>query len=168
MCTWTGLVIFFSVYCTVFFHIYHIDTGIHCIYLGESCTYPVVLFYTHCCRPPLNVRVKLQGACTQAQILILNTNRLRVPRAFLATNINFRHGFQAGCCTLLSFLLSRQVKYLVFWKTFLLFVAGVLFICFNIDHRILYSELTEQVITDGFQFYTTFFNAPPAIKVPNF
>jgi hypothetical protein len=42
---------------------------------------------------------------------------------------------------------------------------GVLFICFNVDHRILYGELTEEAITDGFTFYTTFFNAPPAIKV---
>jgi hypothetical protein len=42
---------------------------------------------------------------------------------------------------------------------------GVLFICFNVDHRVLYTELSEEVINDGFQFYTTFFNAPPAIKV---
>src|ERR1700742_1541484 len=42
---------------------------------------------------------------------------------------------------------------------------GVIFICFNVDHRILWGELTEDVINDGFQFYTTFYNAPPAIKV---
>lgn len=42
---------------------------------------------------------------------------------------------------------------------------GVLFICFNVDHRLLWGEVSEDVITDGFQFYTTFFNAPPAIKV---
>jgi len=42
---------------------------------------------------------------------------------------------------------------------------GVLFICFNVDHRVLWSEVSEDVIKDGFQFYTTFFNAPPAIKV---
>ena len=42
---------------------------------------------------------------------------------------------------------------------------GVLFICFNVDYRILWGELTDEVVNDGFQFYTTFFNAPPAIKV---
>ncbi|KAG2070182.1 hypothetical protein BDR04DRAFT_1019601 [Suillus decipiens] len=44
------------------------------------------------------------------------------------------------------------------------FFLGVLFICFFVDYRILHQELTEEVIEDGFQFYTTFFNAPPAIK----
>jgi len=44
------------------------------------------------------------------------------------------------------------------------FFLGVQFICFNVDHRILYGELTDGVVEDGFQFYTTFFNAPPAIK----
>jgi len=44
------------------------------------------------------------------------------------------------------------------------FFLGVLFICFNVDHRILYGELTADAINDGFTFYTTFFNAPPAIK----
>ncbi|KII85800.1 hypothetical protein PLICRDRAFT_44206 [Plicaturopsis crispa FD-325 SS-3] len=44
------------------------------------------------------------------------------------------------------------------------FFLGVLFICFNVDHRILYSELTDEVVADGFHFYTTFYNAPPAIK----
>ncbi|KAG2113190.1 Shr3 amino acid permease chaperone [Suillus discolor] len=44
------------------------------------------------------------------------------------------------------------------------FFLGVLFICFFVDYRILHQELTEETIEDGFQFYTTFFNAPPAIK----
>jgi len=44
------------------------------------------------------------------------------------------------------------------------FFLGVLFICFNVDHRILWGELSKDVISDGFQFYSTFFNAPPAIK----
>ncbi|KAJ6591810.1 Shr3 amino acid permease chaperone [Mycena vulgaris] len=44
------------------------------------------------------------------------------------------------------------------------FFLGVLFICFNIDHRVLWGGLSEDTIEDGFQFYTTFFNAPPAIK----
>ncbi|KIK07728.1 hypothetical protein K443DRAFT_672990 [Laccaria amethystina LaAM-08-1] len=44
------------------------------------------------------------------------------------------------------------------------FFLGVQLICLNVDHRLLWGELTEDVIRDGFQFYTTFFNAPPAIK----
>ncbi|KAF7430601.1 hypothetical protein PC9H_006309 [Pleurotus ostreatus] len=44
------------------------------------------------------------------------------------------------------------------------FFLGVLFICFTVDHRLLYTELTQEAIQDGFIFYTTFFNAPPAIK----
>ncbi|KAG2138844.1 Shr3 amino acid permease chaperone [Suillus cothurnatus] len=44
------------------------------------------------------------------------------------------------------------------------FFLGVLFICFFVDYRILHQELTEEVVEDGFQFYATFFNAPPAIK----
>ncbi|KAJ7460548.1 Shr3 amino acid permease chaperone [Mycena latifolia] len=44
------------------------------------------------------------------------------------------------------------------------FFLGVLFICFNIDHRVLWGGLSEDTVEDGFQFYTTFFNAPPAIK----
>jgi len=46
-------------------------------------------------------------------------------------------------------------------------LIGVLFISFNVDHRILWGAagLTEEVVMDGFQFYATFFNAPPAIKV---
>ncbi|KAG5645734.1 hypothetical protein DXG03_005430 [Asterophora parasitica] len=44
------------------------------------------------------------------------------------------------------------------------FFLGVLFICFNVDHRILWGDLGQEGIADGFQFYATFFNAPPAIK----
>ncbi|KAF8661277.1 hypothetical protein AX16_001378 [Volvariella volvacea WC 439] len=44
------------------------------------------------------------------------------------------------------------------------FFLGILFICFNVDHKLLWGEVTEEKIHDGFQFYTTFFNAPPAIK----
>ncbi|KAF8227541.1 hypothetical protein L208DRAFT_1424705 [Tricholoma matsutake] len=44
------------------------------------------------------------------------------------------------------------------------FFLGVFFICFNVDHRILWGQMTEDVVADGFQFYATFFNAPPAIK----
>jgi hypothetical protein len=44
------------------------------------------------------------------------------------------------------------------------FFFGILFICFNVDHKLLWGELTDTVIADGFSFYTTFFNSPPAIK----
>ncbi|TFL01887.1 Shr3 amino acid permease chaperone, partial [Pterulicium gracile] len=44
------------------------------------------------------------------------------------------------------------------------FFLGVLFICFNIDHKLLFTDHTDEAIADGFHFYTTFFNAPPAIK----
>lgn len=45
------------------------------------------------------------------------------------------------------------------------FFLGVLFICFNVDHKLLWGDLTDEIVEDGFQFYTTFYNAPPAIKV---
>lgn len=45
------------------------------------------------------------------------------------------------------------------------FFLGVLFICFNVDHKLLWGELTEETIQDGMQFYTTFYGSPPAIKV---
>ncbi|THH04010.1 hypothetical protein EW146_g10290 [Bondarzewia mesenterica] len=44
------------------------------------------------------------------------------------------------------------------------FFLGVLFICFNVDYRLLHDTLTDEIVNDAFQFYTTFFNAPPAIK----
>jgi len=44
------------------------------------------------------------------------------------------------------------------------FFLGVLFICFNVDYRLLWTELTEETVNDGIQFYATFFSAPPAIK----
>ncbi|KAI0675455.1 Shr3 amino acid permease chaperone [Trametes maxima] len=44
------------------------------------------------------------------------------------------------------------------------FFLGVLFICLNVDYRILFAPLTEDIVRDGFEFYTTFYNAPPAIK----
>ncbi|KAE9400404.1 hypothetical protein BT96DRAFT_881419 [Gymnopus androsaceus JB14] len=44
------------------------------------------------------------------------------------------------------------------------FFLGILFICFNVDHKLLWGELTDAVLADGFSFYTTFFNSPPAIK----
>ncbi|QRV73968.1 ER membrane protein SH3 [Ceratobasidium sp. AG-Ba] len=45
------------------------------------------------------------------------------------------------------------------------FFLGILFICFNVDHKILYAApLTDKIVDDGFEFYTTFFNAPGAVK----
>ncbi|KAF5369211.1 hypothetical protein D9757_010034 [Collybiopsis confluens] len=44
------------------------------------------------------------------------------------------------------------------------FFLGILFISFNVDHKLLWGELTEGVIADGFSFYSTFYNSPPAIK----
>ncbi|KAH9933348.1 ER membrane protein SH3-domain-containing protein [Fomitopsis serialis] len=44
------------------------------------------------------------------------------------------------------------------------FFLGVLLICLNVDYRILFTPLTDDVLRDGFEFYTTFYNSPPAIK----
>jgi len=33
-----------------------------------------------------------------------------------------------------------------------------------VDYRLLWGELTEEVLSDGFQFYATFYRSPPAIK----
>ena len=38
----------------------------------------------------------------------------------------------------------------------------------NIDHRILFQPLTDEIVQDGFEFYTTFYRAPPAIKASFF
>jgi len=45
------------------------------------------------------------------------------------------------------------------------FLLGILFVCFAIDHRLLFTNFTEQDVADGFQFYSMFYNAPPAIKM---
>ncbi|EJD07547.1 uncharacterized protein FOMMEDRAFT_137824 [Fomitiporia mediterranea MF3/22] len=44
------------------------------------------------------------------------------------------------------------------------FAFGILFVCFTVDHKLLFGELTEQTVDDGFFFYTTFYNAPPVIR----
>ncbi|KLO19048.1 hypothetical protein SCHPADRAFT_865628 [Schizopora paradoxa] len=44
------------------------------------------------------------------------------------------------------------------------FVLGILFVCFTVDHKLLFTAYTDQSIEDGFLFYTTFYNAPPAIR----
>jgi hypothetical protein len=44
-----------------------------------------------------------------------------------------------------------------------------LFICFNVDHKVLYAApLTDKIVDDGFEFYTTFFNAPRVVKVSSY
>ncbi|CAE6412781.1 unnamed protein product [Rhizoctonia solani] len=43
--------------------------------------------------------------------------------------------------------------------------SRILFICFNVDHKVLYAApLTDKIVDDGFEFYTTFYNAPRAVK----
>jgi len=44
------------------------------------------------------------------------------------------------------------------------FLFGVLLACFAIDYRVLFESLTEEIALDGFQYYKTFYNAPPGIK----
>ncbi|KAH9946517.1 Shr3 amino acid permease chaperone [Amylocystis lapponica] len=44
------------------------------------------------------------------------------------------------------------------------FFLGVLVICMGVDYRILFTAFSEPVIKDGMEFYTTFYNSPPAIK----
>ena len=81
----------------------------------------------------------------------------------LLKSVQYHYGVQGRCGALSSVLFPRQVLH---DRIHPLFTrnTGVLFICFNVDHRLLYN-LSEDAIMDGFQFYTTFFNAPPAIKV---
>ncbi|KZV68995.1 hypothetical protein PENSPDRAFT_652784 [Peniophora sp. CONT] len=44
------------------------------------------------------------------------------------------------------------------------FFCGILFVCFNVDQRILFLPKTEERTQDAFAFYTIFYNAPSAIK----
>jgi hypothetical protein len=44
------------------------------------------------------------------------------------------------------------------------FFLGVQFINFNVDHRVLFEQPTEETIQTAYQYYTTFFNAPLAVK----
>ena len=43
--------------------------------------------------------------------------------------------------------------------------TGVLLACFTVDYRVLFEPLTDEIVQDGFQYYRTFYNAPPGIKV---
>ena len=43
--------------------------------------------------------------------------------------------------------------------------TGVLFVDFNVDRRLLFLPLTEQTFAEAFQYYTTFYNAPMAVRV---
>lgn len=42
---------------------------------------------------------------------------------------------------------------------------GVQFINFNVDHRVLFDSASPETIQNSYAFYTTFFNAPLAIRV---
>ncbi len=42
---------------------------------------------------------------------------------------------------------------------------GVLFMCLNIDYRILWIDLTDENIESAYTFYATFRNAPAAVRV---
>ncbi|KDQ19028.1 hypothetical protein BOTBODRAFT_103426 [Botryobasidium botryosum FD-172 SS1] len=42
------------------------------------------------------------------------------------------------------------------------FLLGVLFINFNVDQRVLYNIPTDASVEQAFEYYKTFFNAPPA------
>jgi hypothetical protein len=64
------------------------------------------------------------------------------------------HSFLVGQCNF-----TRVLAFVLNWSA----DPGVLFICFNVDHRVLY-YFSEEAADDGFQFYATFFNSPPAIK----
>lgn len=44
-------------------------------------------------------------------------------------------------------------------------LLGALFVCFTVDHKLLFGQLTDQAVDDGFLLYANFYNAPPAIKV---
>jgi len=44
------------------------------------------------------------------------------------------------------------------------FLLGVLFINFNVDQRVLYNLPTDLEVQQAFEYYKTFFNAPPAVK----
>lgn len=71
-------------------------------------------------------------------------------------------------CPLPAFSLVRKLQSFqrppAFSNTALSF-TGVLFICFNVDYRVLFLPVTDETVADAFQFYTMFYNAPPAIKV---
>lgn len=43
--------------------------------------------------------------------------------------------------------------------------SGVLFVCFTVDHKLLFTEYSAQDVEDGLFFYTTFYNAPQVIRV---
>ena len=43
--------------------------------------------------------------------------------------------------------------------------TGILFICLNIDHLILWLPLNTENVEAAYTFYAVFYNAPPAIRV---
>ncbi|KAL0573818.1 Protein csh3 [Marasmius crinis-equi] len=59
---------------------------------------------------------------------------------------------------------GRRLFSLQFRFSLIQLLTGILFICFNVDFRLLWGEVSSEDIKDGIQFYTTFYNSPPAIK----
>ncbi|KAL7280830.1 LOW QUALITY PROTEIN: hypothetical protein ACG7TL_005774 [Trametes sanguinea] len=96
------------------------------------------------------------------------------PFLVLACQFLTNHGLQASRGARLGFLLSRYVAparrvpvHVSRVRACFCYAgpfSGVLFICLNVDYRILFTPLTESVVRDGLEFYTTFYNSPPAIK----
>lgn len=76
---------------------------------------------------------------------------------------------QAAVLSSACFFLGPQVpvfsKALRYFTNPVFTLTGVLFICFNVDYRVLFLPVTDETVADAFQFYTMFYNAPPAIKV---
>lgn len=85
--------------------------------------------------------------------------------SFLAAVTTRKHGIQASGCIVFGVLLPGYVNFVLIWLRGLTACVGVLFICLNVDYRVLFTPLTEEVAKDGIEFYTTFYRSPPAIKV---
>ncbi|KAI0793970.1 hypothetical protein C8Q74DRAFT_547404 [Fomes fomentarius] len=89
-----------------------------------------------------------------------DADALRVSDCTLPATATWHRATARIQCPIRATMGYRQAAVLVSVSFFL----GVLSICLNVDYRILFSPLTGDVARDGFEFYTTFYNAPPAIK----
>jgi hypothetical protein len=134
----------------------------HLIPLGNSSLSFLPIVY------PVYTRFTVVNVCNRTHMNSINLccrGKYEKTRQLSLTATAFNgNGFQGSSRACTSVVLPRQILALGI-ALYLTSHPGVLFICFNVDHRVLYTELSEEVISDGFQFYTTFFNAPPAIKV---
>ena len=80
------------------------------------------------------------------------------------------HGLQARCSPFSYFFLPRLVsqhREVVSYASLNKLCTGVLFIAFNVDRRILYTNgpPSDLDYADAVNFYKTFYEAPLAIKV---